>query len=112
MIDQLSLLDGHARDTDPATSHAAVPDNIRLSRQCVRVLDAVHTLHHQHGNGATAWDVTEFLNDGTQRSVVARRLTDLRDRGLIRCCGWRPGPAGRNENVWIVVRNPTEGQHT
>ena len=103
---QLSLLDGHARATDPATSHAAVPDAIRLSRQCGRVLDAVLTLHHRNSQGATAWEVTDFLDDGTQRSVVARRLTDLRDRGLIRNCGWRPGPMGRDENVWIVVRNP------
>jgi hypothetical protein len=105
-MDQLSLFDGHARASDPATSHEAAPDGVHLSRQCGLVLDAVETLHHWHSRGATAWEVVSYLNDGTQQSVAARRLTDLRDLGLVVEGGSRPGMTGRRLIAWYPKAPP------
>ena len=108
MIDgQASLLDGLVRATDPATSHAAAA-SIRphLSAQCSRVLHAVERVHSMHGHGATAWEVTAYLGGAAQRSVIARRLTDLRDAGRIRATEQtRPGPTGRPQLVWEPTPN-------
>lgn len=102
----LTLFDlTHSRPTDPDTSKdAAVSVLPAAKRQCAEVLDAVCRLDPQ---GATAYEVLTFLErDGRRRqqSVVARRLSDLRDVGLIVDSGERRrGMTGRDLIVWKVV---------
>lgn len=111
-----SLTPDHVRTTDPDTSHAAVPSAERLNAQCSLVWAMVRTL-----TPCTAWEVTERLNRKLlaehaltgrppeelhlwQQNVVARRLRDLADRGLIVDSGERrEGHYRKPLIVWAVV---------
>lgn len=92
-----------ARAHDPDTSRAAA-DSIRpaLGAECSRVLTEVL----ERGNhGATAYEVVQALASRRvfrDQNCVARRLTDLRDAGLIVDSGSRrPGRSNRELTVWI-----------
>lgn len=93
------------RASDPDTSRAAA-ESIRpaLGAECSRVLAAVESRGHI---GATAFEVTRSLEGvGVERdqNCVARRLTDLRDAGLVRDTGMRrPGKSNRGLIVWRRV---------
>ena len=93
------------RASDPDTSRAAA-ESIKpvLGAECSRVLAAVES---RGSMGATAYEALLVLErDGRRRqqSVVSRRLTDLRDAGLLRDSGCRrPGMTGRWLIVWSVV---------
>lgn len=100
-----TLFDGlHARPGDPETAKDAA-EAIRpvLAPECARVLESLK--HYAHG--ATAWQIVRDLADfGVHRdqNVVARRLTDLRDAGLVVDSGVRrPGRSGRSLIVWTVA---------
>lgn len=100
-----------ARGTDPPTSHAAAASMTpeALGAQLRSVLWALDH-HSNHGTrpGGTAHEVVMVLAYGSvpapQQSVVARRLTDLRERGLIRDTGTtRPGASNRELTVWELT---------
>lgn len=91
------------RHSDPATAQAAataIAEVVNL--ECCRVLDALRDLE---GN-ATAYEVVLRLRSAgidRQQNCVARRLTDLRDAGLVRDSGrTRPGSSNRQLIVWEV----------
>lgn len=103
-----TLFDGlHVRADDPDTSRAAA-DSIRpvLGLECQRVLDVVKL---DSWGGATAWEVVRNLAlHGIERdqNVVARRLSDLRDAGLVVDSGLRrPGRSSRLLIVWKAVES-------
>lgn len=98
------------RPDDPDTSHAAaasIADGLSAQRRAV--FDAVRTVerHNPHRVGATAYEVQAVLaytGHAPQQSVIARRLTDLRDLGLVVDSGVRrPGSSGRQLICWKAV---------
>jgi hypothetical protein len=105
MSDQLDFF-AHARDTDPDTSHKGAEDvRPRLGKQCARWLSVLRDYEDKRGEGATAWDLIRWQWNGVdlmpQQNVVARRLTDLRDLGLIYDTGGRrKGGHGSQLIVW------------
>lgn len=98
------------RPGDPDTSHdAAASITDGLSAQRRSVFDAVCDVerHNRHRVGATAYEVQAVLaytGHAPQQSVIARRLTDLRDLGLVADSGVRrPGSSGRQLICWTAV---------
>ena len=95
-----------ARHTDPATSHAAgesmaphVPHDQAL------VLTAIHLAGDR---GATAHDVRthmrEVLDLDRDQNCVSKRMSELKDAGLIRETGEeRPGRTGRMCTVCVCT---------
>lgn len=99
------------RPGDPDTSHAAaasIADGLSAQRRAV--FDAVAEVErrNRHRVGATAYEVQALLaysGHAPQQSVIARRLSDLRDLGLVVDSGVRrPGSSGRLLICWQVVR--------
>lgn len=112
-------MSAHARVTDPPTSHAAAESmqGPPLSDQQALVLRTLvecdRTGGYQH-DGATAHEIVmrlAYTGHAPQQSVVARRLTDLRDAGLIVDSGrTRPGASNRQLIVWQpVITEPIQG---
>lgn len=97
---------GSARHDDrPAAVMAASEmDHATLSREQQRVLDTLRLLDAA-GMPLTAGRVTRLLGD-RQRSCVARRITDLRERGLVVDTGevFREDRKGaRPETLWAIA---------
>jgi DNA-binding MarR family transcriptional regulator len=87
-----SLFD-HARTTDPDTCRDAVPADV--GPECARVLQVIRDY-----GGATRGQVASHL--GADPSCVSRRITDLRQAGLVADSGERArGLAGRRQIVWV-----------
>lgn len=101
----------HARADDPSTSKAAA-DAIApiLANECNLVLEAIRTLTEVKGNGATAYEVRNYLRDelghDSDQNCVARRCTDLKNTGLIENPNdWqRQSPKSKR---WLMVWVPT-----
>ncbi len=105
-----------ARNTDPATSHAAaasLPAEV-LSTQRRAVLAAVDEVSrfNPHRPGATAYEAMcrmAYSGQAPQMNVVARRLRDLGDLGLAALAEadgepvTRPGGSGRRQQVWVLT---------
>lgn len=98
------------RPGDPDTSHAAaasIADGLSAQRRSV--FDAVAAVErtNPHRVGATAYEVQALLaysGHAPQQSVIARRLSDLRDLGLVVDSGVRrPGSSGRQLICWKAV---------
>lgn len=70
----------------------------KLKPQAVRVALALR----QCGDTGTAWDVCSRLGS-TQRSVVAKRLSELAAAGCVVAAGSRVGPLGRVETLWRLT---------
>lgn len=106
MTGQPTLFDGHARHSDPATSHAAAQQD-RTSLRLL-VLDTLRLLCDSGRSGATAHEITKTLaNRGrpVQQNSVSRRLTTLHRAGLVRPTGaTRPGAYEQEQIVWTVTR--------
>lgn len=95
---------GHSRPTDPQTSKdAAVSMLPAAKRECALVLETVRARNGQ----ATAWEVRcDLATRGYERdqNCIARRLTDLRDEGLIEDSGQRrTGRSNRLQIVWRIA---------
>lgn len=110
----MSLFDAieHVRATDPDTSRdAALSIRECVGDQCRLVLTSLLEAERRSGRGATAHEIVmrlAYTGRAPQQSVVARRLTDLRNAGLIEDTGERrPGGSGRNLIVWAST---TEGR--
>lgn len=91
------------RDTDPDTSQAAADSmtGAALTAQASTVLATLADLDRRRGVGATAYELHVELDGRYQQSVIARRLTDLRDAGLVVDTGRRrPGSSNRQLIVW------------
>lgn len=89
---------GAARRSDPQTSRdaAASMTGAHLSRQQGQILELV-----REWGDITAAEIARATGHTIQQSVAARRLTDLRDLGLIEDTGvTRPGNTGRMCTVW------------
>lgn len=105
MTEQLDLFTapvtrGASRRNDPWTSKAAARSmsGAALSSQQQLVLSAVTDAAKRLDlNCASAYEVTRWLGvRSPQQSVVARRLTELLDRGFVEDTGVaRPGSSGR-----------------
>lgn len=109
MTPQPTLFDAphtHSRPSDPATSQAAAElDHTSLRLQ---VLEQLRLLVDAGGDGATTYELQCGLRDrgiDKERGSIARRLTDLRDAGLVIDTGrTRPGAYERVEQtVWTVA---------
>jgi hypothetical protein len=97
-----------ARRTDPPTSKAAAEAIApALGEQMRRVLWAVCEMERTGSLGATAHEIVmrlAYTGNAPQQSVVARRLTDLRDRGLVTDSGWtREGASARQLIAWCAT---------
>lgn len=112
MLEQLGLdleqppVGPAARPTDPPASHdaARAVAGVGASSQADRVLEAADQLARRHGRhrGFTAREVVEQLEQAgggptPQQSVVARRITDLRQLGYV------------VESVWYDEATDTTG---
>lgn len=88
-----------ARRTDPSSSHAAAAHVSRAGiarRQCGQVLAALKNYKHRTSNELA-------VASGLDRYVVARRLPELRKKGLVRCSGIRMRQdrhSGRQAMTW------------
>ena len=69
------------------------------SRRTLRDLALDH-VRAAGAHGATAAEVVDALQGRSQQNVVAKRLSELRDDGLIEAVGKRPGPWGPPLTVW------------
>jgi hypothetical protein len=87
---------GRARHDSPATSVEAAA-KVDVPRRCAETLAALDA-------PTTAAELALVLQGRgyrwAQPNVVSRRLTDLERRALVRRCGERMGPYGRNVTVW------------
>lgn len=92
---------GASRQSDPWTARAAgrsMQGQVLRDQQQL-VLDAVRYL-----GTATAWEVHRDVCTLIQQNVIAKRLSELRDLGLVRVAGPpRPGSSHRLLQVWEVV---------
>jgi len=83
----------HVRTGDPDTSRDAVPDDV--GPECARVLRVIRDYR-----GATRSQVASQL--GADPSCVSRRITDLRQAGLVKDSGERsPGKRRKPQIVWV-----------
>lgn len=98
------------RPGDPDTSHAAaasIADGLSAQRRSV--YDALRDVerHNPHRAGGTAYEIQlrlAYTGHAPQQSVIARRLTDLRDLGFVVDTGQRrPGSSGRQLICWTAV---------
>lgn len=92
------------RTTDPETSHAAAASIVPgLSTQRAQVLALIQQVDGIYSDGgATAYEVA--ARSEIQQSVVARRMTDLHQLGLVRDSGrTRPGSSGRQLIIWMLT---------
>ena len=89
----------HARNTDPDTSHAAVPSDKRLGQ----LYQVVLWLLREYPDGLTAWEMTEHARVG--RESLSPRTATLRERGLIFDTGIRRVSEGRTAKaiVWRLT---------
>jgi len=88
------------RHADPVTSRAAAESLTpeALGKEQGRVLRAIS----MHAGEANRDQVASYLS--ADRSCVSRRITDLRDSGLVEDTGrTRPGPTGRQQTVWALT---------
>lgn len=88
------------RRSDPQTSRDAAASLTpeALGREQGRVLRAIS----MHAGEAIRDQVAMYLS--ADRSCVSRRITDLRDLGLVEDSGrTRPGPSGRQQTVWCLT---------
>lgn len=107
IAEQLTLpRSGMSRFGDPATSRAAAES---LDPEAMHVeLRRVYAVIERRGDGATAGEVQDALAvDGIhrERGSVARRITDLRQGGLVVDSGQvrrRPRKGARDEIVWTI----------
>lgn len=106
-VQQLGIFDipatrGASRRSDPATSREAARS---VSGEVLRDQQAL-VLGCIRGD-ATAWEITTVLlhrGHGVQQNVVAKRLTELRELGMVRLTGeTRPGVSHRRQQVWTVT---------
>lgn len=92
---------GTSRSTDPRTSHVAgrtLFGSILRDQQRL-VLGAV-----AHLGTATAWEVHSKVCTLVQQNVVAKRLGELVELGMVRPTGaTRPGSSHRNQTVYEVT---------
>jgi len=89
----------HARNTDPNTSHeAAAAIEPKLGALCIRIRDTM-ALHKPMIHD----DLAQLM--GLNPEQVHKRLSDLRDAGVIRDTGRRERSlrTNRNQIVWEVV---------
>lgn len=112
LLTLFDAVDAVARHSDPATSHqaAASMDRPTLSEQRRQVLAAALEVDRRTGGrGATAYEVTGSLSrygKAPQMNVVARRLRDLYELGLVELAVVdgepvaRPGGSGRAMQAW------------
>jgi hypothetical protein len=88
-----------ARDTDPATSHAAAarsPSTRDIDR--IRVL----LVHDSHPRGLTDFELGAMV--GRQQTSAGKRRGELRDMGYIADGGERrPAPSGSSAIVWRIT---------
>ncbi len=90
----------NARLNDPDTSKAAAIGDRKFLRR--KILASIESFS-EHGMGATKWDVAD--DTGLLAESVHKRISDLRDDGLVHDSGWRRnGPSGRACIVWKSTR--------
>ena len=103
-----TLVGPTARESDPPTSHDAADHHDGLSAQRRMVLAALADKGH-----ATAYELLCHLATYRpivpQQSVIARRLTDLHELGLVEDTGTtRPGSSKRRLIVWRITNDGRE----
>ena len=98
------------RPSDPDTSHAAaasIAPVLSAQRRDVLAAAAAVADANPHRTGATAAEIVmrlAYTGRAPQQSVVARRLSDLRDLGLVVDSGARrPGTSARALIAWQVT---------
>lgn len=106
MTPQPTLWDHAARTSDPATSHAAA--SLDHTSMRLQVLEQLRLLVDAGCDGATTYELQRGLRDrgiDKEQGSIARRVTDLRDAGLVVDTGrTRPGAYERVEQtVWTVA---------
>lgn len=101
-----TLFDAAVRASDPPTSIEAgesmVGEGLRAGQ--AEVLDALIRL----GGTGIAWDITETIQlqrRTAQQGCTAKRLGELEELGRVRrTSSTLPGPTGRGQTVWELVR--------
>ena len=98
---------GASRASDPRTSRDAgrsMTGQVLRDQQAL-VLGCV-------GSTATAWEITTTLlrrGHRVQQNVVAKRLSELRELGLVRLTGGtRPGSSHRHQQVYALTERGRE----
>ena len=73
-----------------------------------RQREVLERIRSAHDHGLTAWELSIHL--GRMVHAVRPRLTELRDRGLIRAIRKKYHPeTDRTESVWVVVKTDNQG---
>jgi len=83
----------HARNSDPDTSHEAVPDAATITRQCTQVL----RVYRAYNRPMTDHDAYRLAGLIVALNGARQRCTDLRHLKMIRRTGDRgPTPSGKS----------------
>lgn len=91
---------GHARNSDPQTSHDAVPTTERISELERKVVDL---LRRALPRGLTSLECCDLLH--IHPWSISPRFRELQRRGLIIESGLKRNPkTGKNMIVWRAVR--------
>ena len=75
-----------ARRTDPDTSHQAAIQFVAVGKHAKQMAEVLNTLRRINASGVvvTSAELAAYME--TDRYVTARRLPDLRKRGLVEQC--------------------------
>ena len=75
-----------ARRTDPDTSHQAAIQFVAVGKHARQMAEVLNTLRRINASGVvvTSAELAAYME--TDRYVTARRLPDLRKRGLVEQC--------------------------
>jgi glycerate-2-kinase len=75
-----------ARRTDPDTSHQAAITFVAVGKHARQMAEVLNTLRRINASGVvvTSAELASYMK--TDRYVTARRLPDLRKRGLVEQC--------------------------
>lgn len=89
-----------ARNTDPATSHAAARRAPSARNDDRRAVLAEHAKAHL--TGLTDFELAGLLD--RQQTSVGKRRGELRDAGFIEATPYRrPSPSGSPAIVWLIT---------
>lgn len=87
-----------ARNTDPSTSHAAVPDRAKRGSDMMRLLDTYKAF------GRTDEEAAVASGMGTDGGHYTKRCSDLRNGGYIQATGdSRRGSSGKQQRVCVIT---------